>query len=367
MSKCYTGMAVGLMIGATAIVGQAQEASWADKIEFSGDFRFRFEYIDQDDQDDARERLRGRARLGASAEVNDEIKVHLRVASGGEDPVSSNESFDGGFTTKDFRLDRAYIDYSPAFAAGVEVWLGKFKNPWIQVSDLMWDTDLNPEGAVIRIGTGDSVKLLANAGVYPLEERSSTDDTYLYAAQVGAEGEVSDGVKVTAGVGYFHYESVQGFSPIFDEEDGFGNTVLEDEDGGLTYVNEYGVFEAVASVQADLGMPVKVFGNYLVNTEADSAGDTGFLFGVTAGKAKDPGSWEISYDYRDLEADATLGVFSDSDSYGGGTNGEGSRIKTKYQLAKNWQAAGTLFFNSIDPDGDDVDYTRLQLDLVAKF
>lgn len=359
--------AVACSLSLQAGAADSEKSSWTEKISFNGDLRARFEWIDQDDKPDERERLRVRARLAIAADVNDEVDVKVRLASGGDDPVSSNQSLDGGFSSKNLRLDRAYLTYSPEALPGLSSWLGKMKNPWIKVSDLMWDGDLNPEGAVFKLSVGEGIKLLANAGLYAVEERSSTDDTYLYAGQIGAEGEISDGVKVTGGVGYFSYDNLQGFAPAFDETDGSGNTVLEDEEGALTYVNEYGIFEALASVQADVGVPVKVYGNYLVNTEADSPGDTGFLVGVKAGKAKDPGSWELGYDYRDLEADAVVGAFSDSDSYGGGTNGEGSRIKAKYQMAKNWQAAGALFFNSIDPDGSDVDYTRVQLDLIAKF
>lgn len=49
------------------------------------------------------------------------------------------------------------------------------------------------------------------------------------------------------------------------------------------------------------GMPVSVFGNYVKNTAAATNQDTGWLIGGKLNKAKDPGSWELSYDYRKLE------------------------------------------------------------------
>ena len=95
--------------------------------------------------------------------------------------------------------------------------------------------------------------------------------------------------------------------------------------------------------------------------------DTGFVVGAKLGKAKDQGSYELGYDYRDVEADAVVGAFADSDSGGGGTDIDGHRLSGKYQFTKYVQGAVTLFFNGIDPDGADVDYTRGQFDLSVKF
>jgi hypothetical protein len=89
------------------------------------------------------------------------------------------------------------------------------------------------------------------------------------------------------------------------------------------------------------------------------------LVGGKLGKCKDPGSCELSYDYRDLEADAVLGAFNYSDFVGGGTNGKGHLIGFTYQLAKNTQGALTYFLD--DKGNDNHRYDRLQVDLVLKF
>lgn len=98
---------------------------------------------------------------------------------------------------------------------------------------------------------------------------------------------------------------------------------------------------------------------------ASTSEDQGWLIGCKLNKAKKPGSWEFSYDYRDLEKDAVIGIFSDSDFIGGGTNGKGHRFGITYQLAKNLQAALTYFLNERGDNGDD--YRRLQADLKFKF
>ena len=76
---------------------------------------------------------------------------------------------------------------------------------------------------------------------------------------------------------------------------------------------------------------------------------------------------ELDYNYRELEADAVVGAFSDSDSFGGGTDGKGHKVSGKYQIAKNWQFGAAFFMNDIGLEGSSKDYNRLQLDLIAKF
>ena len=86
----------------------AADANWADSIKVSGDFRYRMENIDQEGSED-RDRSRLRARISLDATVNETVKVGVRLASGNDDPTSTNQSFDKFATTKDFGLDRAFV------------------------------------------------------------------------------------------------------------------------------------------------------------------------------------------------------------------------------------------------------------------
>ena len=81
----------------------------------------------------------------------------------------------------------------------------------------------------------------------------------------------------------------------------------------------------------------------------------------------DPGDWQLGYNYRDLQADAVVGAFTDSDFIGGGTGGQGHLFSFAYQVAKNVQAGVTYFLDTIDQTGPDLDYSRVQGDLVLKF
>lgn len=359
-------------LAAVSLAVGAQAADITENLSAKVDIRNRFEFIDQDDKDDTRERFRVRARAQLNFQSTDWLTLSLRAASGGEDPVSTNQSFDDGFSTKDLRLDRAY-----ARITALEGWtldLGKVPNSFIETGDLIWDGDLNFEGASLGGGLemSDGVDLDVNLGAFVTEERSSADDSYLFAAQAAGTVKPGDDLKIQGGVSFYGYTEMEGNETLFDETDSFGNStvaVLDDEGvetGNLTYITDYTLVEFFGSAGMDVGLPLKLFGSAVVNTDADDE-DTAFVLGAKLGKAKDQGSYEFGYDYRDLEADAVVGAFTDSDSGGGGTNIDGHRVKGKYQFTKHVQGAVTLFFNGIDPDGADVDYTRGQFDLIVKF
>jgi hypothetical protein len=100
---------------------------------------------------------------------------------------------------------------------------------------------------------------------------------------------------------------------------------------------------------------------------ADKNEDTGWLIGGQVNKAKDPGSWQFEYDYRDVELDAVVGQFNSSDFLGGGTGGQGHRFAFTYMVAKNVATALTYYADEYDGRKDNADYDRLQADIAIKF
>ena len=73
--------------------------SWTDRIKIDGDFRYRYERIDPEGSD-TRSRNRIRARANIRADVADNTEVGFGLATGGEDPVSTNQTLGGGGTSK---------------------------------------------------------------------------------------------------------------------------------------------------------------------------------------------------------------------------------------------------------------------------
>jgi len=111
-----------------------------------------------------------------------------------------------------------------------------------------------------------------------------------------------------------------------------------------------------------------VFAQGLNNNKADTL-NKGLLYGISIGKAKNPQTWEIGYSHAKVEKDSTLGMWGDSDRWGGGADGQGHKVYGKYQIMKNLQAGVTYFKDEkvISDSAKTKDYDRLQVDLVATF
>ena len=108
---------------------------WAEKVKLSGDFRYRHETIEaENDGKPDRHRNRIRARLGLKAKVNDEWSLGFRLAGGSEDPVSTNQTLSGSFSSKGFWIDRAYFDYHPTAIENLHVVAGKMGNPFYGIT-----------------------------------------------------------------------------------------------------------------------------------------------------------------------------------------------------------------------------------------
>lgn len=360
----------GIVMMSLAMIGAARAAEWYENTKVKGDVRFRLERVDEEGKD-ARNRGRIRARLGAYAKANDEVDVGIGVATGSsDDPVSRNQTMTEGFGPKSFLLDLAYVDYHPSVIKGLNLIGGKQKNPFIAVNDYIWDGDLTPEGAAAKYKIGDEIALHLNGGAFWVEERSSDDESMLYGAQAALAMKPADAMKVTAGVSFYKFTNLEGY-PVIDATGSgksYGNSTIEsgeEPDVKVLYANDYTLVEPFVEFGFDIGLPVTVFGSYVRNGDADED-NKGYSAGVKLGKAKDVNTFELAYDYRRLEKDATVGAFADSDSWNGGTDGKGHKVSFKYQILKNWQAGATYFMDKKGIEKD-VDYKRLQLDLVASF
>jgi predicted nuclease with TOPRIM domain len=77
----------------------AASESWSDRIRLDGDFRYRYEMIDVEG-DPTRERNRIRARANVRADLADDVEVGFGLATGGDDPVSTNQTLGGGGSSK---------------------------------------------------------------------------------------------------------------------------------------------------------------------------------------------------------------------------------------------------------------------------
>ena len=347
-----------------------ESLKWAQNIKWSGDLRYRHESINDDTSSTQRDRNRIRARLKMEAKINDEWDATVRIATGSSDsPTSTNQTLgdsnSDSFSSKEFWLDQAYATYHPNAYPGLSVYLGKMGNPFYKVgkNQLIYDGDLSLEGGAISykwdIDCDTSAKV--TGGAFWLRERSTDADTSIFGVQGLVKRKLSKDSHLLGGLSYYDFGNIQGqtLSGISSK----GNTTA-----GGAYVNDYDILEGFGEYGFKLcNRPAAEFGSYVKNTAANTSNDTAWLVGAKYNKAKKKGTWEFSYNYRDVEKDAVVGGLCDSDFIGSGTDGKGHVLGFKYQLAKNVQAGLHYFINEKNVSTTKDDYKMLQADLIFKF
>lgn len=336
---------------------------WVEKMDLKGDLRLRYEYIDRDFSA-KRDRGRFRWRLGVETEVADKVDVGFGLASGGDDPRSTNQSLGDTFSSKNIVIDYGYAQYTPF------KWLsllgGKVKNPLYRPGDLLWDSDIRPEGAAVKFNwqAGPNLDLFLTPGFFVLDEiGSSTKDPIMYAFQPGLKWKIAKNIGFQIAGAAYGFRNVKG-----NRLDHSANT--NTLDGGVLNFD----YDSVA-LGSELGFHrlgiipyLGFFGEFIKNPDPDTDNEgflAGFMFGYE--KVKKFGQWRFKYNYRHLEKDAWLDVFPDSDFFDGTTNAEGHEGIFDFGLAKNVKFT-VDYYNAEEIRGTPAEsYDRLQLDLNFKF
>jgi hypothetical protein len=351
-----------------------QGLKWLEKTQVSADLRYRLESINDDRKPgygaEPRNRNCIRFRVNVSTPLSDEWTLTSRFATGSGDPRSTNITLDDGFSKKQFNLDQAFMTYTPVQIHGLTCFAGKMASPFYAAGDnqLVWDKDITPEGGAATYSLPISEETLIHMGVggFWVVERSAYVDTGLWAGQASIRQVVGEPSALRVGTSYYDYTNIRKRPALATEWDAgasatsfFGNS----NDGSNLYANDYDLWEVFAEFQSETsGIPVSVFGTWVQNqgTEPGYNGDTGWLVGATCNKTKEPGSWQFTYNYRDVEADAVLAQFTESDFLGGDTGGKGHFFSFVYQVTEVFKAA----VNYYDCQQGQTYYNRVQLDLM---
>ncbi len=344
---------------------QSSDSSWADRVSWKGDYRFRYEDIDEEGRDD-RERYRIRARPALVARVSDTTEVGVGLATGSDDPVSSNQTLGGGSSSKDINLDLAYATWTGL--PGVAITAGKYANPYytVQKSQLVFDGDFRPEGISVNWANEMFFAHTSFNFIESDSNQSNSDNYGVWAAQLGTVLAPFEGAKLTLSAGYIDIPTA-GEEAIYDGEF-YGNSFVV-VDGVELYEYDY----ELVTASVDLGLkvfdlPLNIYADYVENQDVDDL-ETGYMAGIQLGSAKKKGEWQVSYEYEKLDANATLGIVTNSDFAGGGTDGKGSTVSAKYAIDDSWYVGSTYFFDNKAGFklGDNANYDRIQLDTGFKY
>ena len=262
---------------------------WVQNTKPKGDLRLRYQWEDKRDAPD-RHRGRYRFRRGLETKVNEAMKVAAGLATGGGDARSTNQTISDGFSTPDIRLDYAYAQW--ALTSWLTLKGGKIKNIkklLFRPSDLLWDSDINPEDISFLLNKkADNYDLFMNTGFWILdEEKKGTADPYMWVIQPG--------VKYNFNKKAYLKLALAGY--IFDNVKGATLTNGDDDSGKYNYNS------IAPSIEIGFKGPfgglvpyIAVFCDYVHNPDP-SEENSGYLGGIKFGakKVKKWGQWQAKY------------------------------------------------------------------------
>lgn len=344
--------------------------TWVREMKLKGDLRVRYQNEKRKGSNlnmgntTERERGRIRFRLGAETKVNDQIKAHFGLASGGTDPRSTNQTLENTFELKDIRLDYAYAEYAPFKWATLLG--GRMANPLWEPGDMLWDTDIHPEGVAgkFKWKLNSNLEPYLNTALFLLDENSATSDPAMYVFQPGLKWKINDGLDLNLATAYYGFKSVEG-------------TTLSHNANNNTAVNNGGRDFNSISPTIELGVKelfglsalpyFGLFGEYIHNFDAKQS-KNGYMGGMRLGhkKVKDFGQWQLRYTRTLLETYAWPDVFPDSDRYGGRTGIRGHEVLLTYGLGKNWNLELDYYRTDLTSTPDKTE-NLFQADLNFKF
>jgi hypothetical protein len=334
-----------------------------------------------------------------TAEVLSRAAVTLQMNTNGADPRSGNQTLGSGndFDKDEFRLDLAYATLTPTpkgALTGIENGylgfdVGKVKNPFIWkllgADNLLFDNDINPEGANLRItGGAGPVLLFANGGVYVIDENAASKDPKVAGGQLGGSVKLADWASLGARGTLYHFFSLD--DDFFTRSasnlaapGGTGGNIID----GLSRRNgsiQIAESSAFVTLVPHALVPVTFYGTYATNLSAHNS-----LIAPGVGREND--AWTagvivgdyvsliaIGFAYYYVEANAFPSMYLESDVLDGIPNREGYMLSLRRQLFENVDLGvrgfltdriegGTAFVNS----GPASDRFRGQADLTFKF
>lgn len=332
----FVGVAC-LILNPSLIAEETPNWNW------SGDLRNRLQ-MDKiySNQNINRSRYRTRLRVTSKVKINDTISVQTRFASGSDDPRSTNQTFGDYFDTKTINLDQAFVSIKKD---NLTMHYGKMKNPIFTVSDLMWDSDITPEGIAFKYSY-KSINLVSS--YFILDELSTSEnDPYLVSFQPQITTQFSDKINAKTSLNLYHINT-QG-----------------DQNIGVNF-NIVGLSSVISQKNIYKGLNAKVMIDAFQNISSDQD-SMAYLIGLKLGHGKinKIGTWAFTTSYRYIEENSTLNTLPDSDAYNGNTNVKG--FESILKLGINKQTNLAFDYYNMTNMTNNLNQQLFQCDLNIKF
>ena len=351
------------------VVVSETKAKWYDRIDFKADLRLRYEsfFVDEISSNDQRHRFRLRIRPGIYTDVTDWMNVGLQLRSGDPlDPVSDNQSTDGGFAMKQIAISEGFAGFHPA--GWLDVTLGKFDpgKKWV-VTDMQWDDDVTVEGAMEQFTFGP---LKTDLYQFLLEESKSGGDAYMLGGQVYAQFGSDSAGAFTVGAGFDNWVRPQMLVNLTLDGDLRGNEVTNLTDDEDRLYSDFDIYTGFAKWTLSLSerWPLKVHVAGYYNAGAAGPGENynkGYFARVQVGDYKEKYQPMFRYTRYYSEPDAIFYVFSQSDTTRA-SDLDGHRFDFRLGFVKRSYFNFTWYHtNPVYADAPTMD--RFQMDYIIRF
>ena len=395
---------------------------------FSGDFRLRAEPTFGGPIDRSQDRFRERYRLrfNAEAALNDQLKGGFSLASGDlNNPISTNQTANQYDTRTPIAIDRAYATYNPKWFRPLTVTGGKFAYPWFN-TELVWDKDLNPEGAGETLAFNVKTPVLKKFSLVGFQlpfaenKRTTTTDkslynTMVYGEQLQTYWQLGSRVKLSAYASFYDwkYADSVAFSVLTPNSASPQNGLLALNNNGLQnsiatvtttnaitgaktitsaqFASKFAILDSLAQLDIKTHYdrwPITFIGDFAQNTRAcenmpnipagavfstpcDTHARHAYWLEAAVGRTSKKGDWLFNYTRMVVEREAVIGAFNYSEIFPS-TNVEIHRPEILYQLFDNVTLElnglfGRPLVNAGSPGPAQPLWERLQFDMTYKF
>ncbi len=393
-----------------------------------GDLRFRYEYRGADNPAGSgasgstyyRERFRYALRIGLRGDLFDDFYYGVRLETSSNSrstwvtfaddssPTPSSKNSDS------IGVGQVYLGWRPT--DWLELTVGKMPMP-LYVTTMIWDSDINPEGAVEKVKrTIGDVDLFANLGQFIYQDSNPdtsvpSSDTFLLAWQVGANVSLARDTSFKIAPVLYTYTGQGQNSGLNQPFSGQGLNGLNVNTNGYNQngINDLLVLETPAELDFPLGgRRARVFGDFAYNFQGEDRAraavgatapggdlrsavtgqDKAYQFGVgygnlgmVYGQTSKKNTWEARVYWQHVEQYAADVNLLDSDFFEGRANLEGVYAALAYSFTDS--IIGTIRYgyaqrinDQLGTGGNNADlflpnpiknYNLLQLDLTWRF
>jgi hypothetical protein len=358
---------------------------------FSGDLRLRAEPTFGGPVDQSQDRLRERVRLrfNVDARLNDQINGGFSLASGDlNDPISTNQTLNQFDTRKPIAIDKMWATYNPSWFRPLTLTGGKFAYSWFN-TELVWDKDLNPEGASETLAFKTETPLLRRVAVvgfqlpfaenkHTLATNKSYYNTMVYGEQLQSSWQFGSRVRFSAYASYYDWKYADSvpFALLVPNSTSPADGLLALKGAGevnsiatitttnaitgaktitsAQFASKFGIVDTLAQLDVTTPSerwPIGFIGDFSDNTEAcanranipaaavftvpcDPRARHGYWLEANLGRTVKKGDWELSYSRIVIQREAVVGAFNYSEIFPS-SDVEIHRPELMYQLFDN--------------------------------